>query len=153
MRKFIDLSGRIFCHLTILHRIQNKDRHKVYWLCQCDCGEKIILQTARLVNGSYTSCGCFEHEKEFKKNLSSLNRRSKKHNARIGDMPVTLQMIRELFAEYNHTCAYCDAPATSIDHVVPLSKGGLHIIENLVPACIYCNSSKGAKLLSEWVKK
>ena len=39
----------------------------------------------------------------------------------------------------------------SIDHVVPLSRGGKHEIENLLPACRSCNSSKGAKLLEEWL--
>lgn len=32
-----------------------------------------------------------------------------------------------------------------IDHYVPLSKGGRHIIENLVVSCPKCNLSKGAK--------
>jgi len=49
-------------------------------------------------------------------------------------------------------CAYCGATGDmSIDHVVPLSRGGKHEIENLLPACRSCNSSKGAKLLEEWL--
>jgi len=47
-------------------------------------------------------------------------------------------------------CAYCPAPATTVDHVVPISKGGKHAEGNLVPACLRCNSSKGDKLLIEW---
>lgn len=44
-------------------------------------------------------------------------------------------------------CAYCKCkftdklPAT-VDHVIPLSKGGLHTISNLVLACRPCNSRK-----------
>lgn len=47
-------------------------------------------------------------------------------------------------------CRYCGRPATSIDHVVPVSKGGKDEPDNLVPACRSCNSSKGSKALDDW---
>jgi len=47
-------------------------------------------------------------------------------------------------------CVYCGAPATTVDHVTPLAKGGRHAVSNLVPACQPCNSSKAAKLLANW---
>ncbi len=52
--------------------------------------------------------------------------------------------------EYGGRCAYCSRPATTQDHVVPLSRGGRHEIANVVPACKSCNSSKRDKLVSEW---
>ncbi|WP_460877891.1 RHS repeat-associated core domain-containing protein, partial [Rhodanobacter koreensis] len=50
-------------------------------------------------------------------------------------------------------CSYCGKPmATTVDHVVPWAKGGSTTLPNLVPACISCNSSKGAKDLgTEWI--
>jgi 5-methylcytosine-specific restriction endonuclease McrA/predicted nucleic acid-binding Zn ribbon protein len=53
-------------------------------------------------------------------------------------------------AEYDGRCAYCGEPGSTMDHVVPLIRGGPHTIENVVPACSRCNSSKGSKLMSEW---
>lgn len=48
-------------------------------------------------------------------------------------------------------CVYCGATASiEIDHVVPISRGGLHRPDNLAPACKRCNTSKGNRLLSEW---
>lgn len=41
------------------------------------------------------------------------------------------------------TCSYCSRPATSVDHIKPVSKGGTHALENLVGCCSSCNSSKG----------
>ncbi|MEU6633836.1 HNH endonuclease signature motif containing protein [Streptomyces parvus] len=55
-----------------------------------------------------------------------------------------------IFARYGETCAYCDAPAEHIDHVVPISKGGPDAEHNLLPACAPCNLGKGAKTLAEW---
>jgi len=32
--------------------------------------------------------------------------------------------------------------AWEVDHSVPISRGGTDYLQNLVPACIYCNRSK-----------
>ncbi|WP_408056991.1 HNH endonuclease [Streptomyces changanensis] len=41
-------------------------------------------------------------------------------------------------------CALCNSrPATTADHIVPLSRGGTNDIENLRPACGPCNFSRG----------
>jgi len=47
-------------------------------------------------------------------------------------------------------CVYCGAPATTVDHIVPLSRGGGNGRENLAAACATCNTEKGSLLLSEW---
>ncbi|MDB4875733.1 MAG: hypothetical protein JWM41_2179 [Gemmatimonadetes bacterium] len=38
-----------------------------------------------------------------------------------------------------------------MDHVIPISRGGSHTRENVVPACRSCNSKKGDLMLLEWV--
>ena len=62
---------------------------------------------------------------------------------------------RRLQARYHHSCAYCACASEKVtmDHVVPLVRGGGHSIGNLLPACQKCNSSKGHKLLVEWMKR
>jgi 5-methylcytosine-specific restriction endonuclease McrA len=57
-----------------------------------------------------------------------------------------------LIEEFASHCAYCGKPVEKPepDHVVPLSRGGLNEIGNLLPACRSCNASKNKKLLSEW---
>ena len=48
-------------------------------------------------------------------------------------------------------CAYCGSTENiTIDHIVPLSRGGKHEASNLAPACLPCNCSKSGQLLSEW---
>ncbi len=50
----------------------------------------------------------------------------------------------------NPYCFYCNAQLTfnesTLDHVIPLSKGGSNRIENLVLACSDCNQKKDNKL-------
>lgn len=38
----------------------------------------------------------------------------------------------------------------TLDHVVPLFRGGNHTADNLRVACDYCNKSKGARTLTEY---
>ena len=48
-----------------------------------------------------------------------------------------------------HRCAYCGKSATTIDHVLPRSRGGRDSWENLVACCLRCNNIKGDKTPSE----
>ena len=61
----------------------------------------------------------------------------------------------ELIEAHGAICAYCGEPAKEasdfhIDHVLPKSKSGKTIRENLVLACPKCNARKNAFLLREW---
>lgn len=51
-------------------------------------------------------------------------------------------------------CHYCRRPvgtkALTLDHVVPLVRGGRSIRANMVPACKDCNSKKQSLLAWEW---
>lgn len=55
---------------------------------------------------------------------------------------------RGIFARDDHCCQYCGGAAESIDHVIPRSKGGLHVWDNVVAACRACNVRKGDRLLA-----
>lgn len=56
---------------------------------------------------------------------------------------------RAVFARDRHICQYCGGRAESIDHVVPRSRGGGHIWENVVAACRRCNTRKMNRLPTE----
>jgi len=56
---------------------------------------------------------------------------------------------RAIFARDGGRCVYCAAPATSIDHVIPRSRGGMHSWENVVSACHKCNHQKADRTLKE----
>jgi hypothetical protein len=48
-------------------------------------------------------------------------------------------------------CTYCtEVPADTIDHVVPVSRGGPTIRGNLVAACRRCNSRKNARPVEDF---
>jgi hypothetical protein len=85
--------------------------------------------------------------------LYSLNRRTFGKQALT--IPFTHEQWEQRMSMWGGRCAYCgccfdeDHPMQK-DHVIPLSKGGPHILANLRPACSRCNNSKGIKSLKEW---
>lgn len=66
--------------------------------------------------------------------------------------PITKEIWNAIVAKHNGCCAYCkvETPYLELDHVVPLSRGGKHAVENIVPACRACNTSKNNRTLDEW---
>jgi 5-methylcytosine-specific restriction endonuclease McrA len=61
-------------------------------------------------------------------------------------VPLTRKAV---FARDGGRCVYCDATATSLDHVVPRSRGGQHVWENVVSACGRCNHVKADRAVAE----
>src|SRR3954471_6889257 len=54
---------------------------------------------------------------------------------------------RAVFARDGGRCVYCGAAASSLDHVVPRSRGGAHTWENVVASCARCNHTKADRTL------
>lgn len=66
----------------------------------------------------------------------------------------TTQDILRMKKVQRGKCYYCGCKLTKyhVDHVIPLSRGGSNDPSNLVLACPSCNTSKGDRLPSEWIK-
>ncbi len=61
-------------------------------------------------------------------------------------VPLTRKAV---FARDGGRCVYCGAVATSLDHVVPKSRGGSHTWDNVVSACGRCNHVKADRAVAE----
>jgi len=54
--------------------------------------------------------------------------------------------------ENNNICIYCgNQDKLTVEHILPRSRGGEDITDNIVMVCKHCNSSKGDKGLYEWL--
>lgn len=55
---------------------------------------------------------------------------------------------------FDHSCAYCGKKGVDLEqeHVIPVSKGGHYIRQNIVPACESCNSSKNNNDIEYWYR-
>lgn len=101
-----------------------------------------------------------EHKKKYKRKWNKTetgkanNQRGNiKRRAKFKEIINTLTFDEwlNILKKYKYRCAYCgkkfdlfDRPTR--DHIIPLTKGGDNIKENIVPACQSCNSKKYDKI-------
>ena len=95
---------------------------------------------------------------ESEKGVDYLSKKRQRHRRRRLNKEtsgtLTAYEYRVIVHAYRKKCAYCgkitrtnvsdhDPDLRTIDHVIPLSKGGEHSRTNVVPACRACNDLKG----------
>jgi 5-methylcytosine-specific restriction endonuclease McrA len=72
--------------------------------------------------------------------------KSRRRKARLRGnhvIQVTTVEISKRFDAFGHACAYCGCSGDlHIEHFLPISKGGTHVLSNILPACQPCNYSK-----------
>lgn len=96
-----------------------------------------------------------EHRQTKRYKQSHTNGEQRRRARKLGAAStLTTQEWRELIAQYGGRCAYCNDPCSSPtqDHVVPLSRGGTHTRDNIVPACMGCNLNKRDKPVESWLR-
>jgi len=73
----IDLTGQKFNRLKVLS-YQGKFKRAQMWLCECDCGNKVVVNSAHLKNGHTKSCGCLNKER-----IKNLNIKTGQTNTKL----------------------------------------------------------------------
>lgn len=58
-------------------------------------------------------------------------------------VPLKQSDWEKVLAEQGSKCLRCGSPDITVDHIVPISKGGTNAKGNLQPLCSPCNSQKG----------
>lgn len=70
MSKFKDLTGQRFGRLTVLYRLHNCHKKRVHWLCHCDCGKLVEVQSGHLLSSHTKSCGCLSTDKSIQRSTT-----------------------------------------------------------------------------------
>jgi 5-methylcytosine-specific restriction endonuclease McrA len=76
------------------------------------------------------------------------NNKRRATKASVGGVVLSSEW-ESLLDKYNHVCLRCgrDNVKLTLDHVVPISKGGRNTIDNIQPLCGKCNSFKSTKTI------
>lgn len=79
-----NLIGKQFGHLTVIAKSDKRgSQHEYMWVCQCDCGKRVLETTSSLNSGQAISCGHVRREKS-KENLKYTEHR---HMTQLNDKP------------------------------------------------------------------
>ena len=175
-----NLKGNKFNRLTVLKQSESRlygNTKKRMWMCKCDCGNELILNTSALTSGNTKSCGCLHNEKSKENSIKSRYKISKKdagfNNVKNSYKSNALSRNKsfeltedELKVLFKSNCYYCgDEPSNimkssyynytyngidRIDNNIGYTK------DNSVSCCYMCNRSKNnntEKQFLDWAKR
>jgi len=95
----------------------------------------------------------YEIDHEYRLEVRQRARLRKARERGNGGIHVKGKSIRQRFEQFGHQCAYCGATGDlQIEHLIPISKGGTHVLGNILPACLRCNYSKHANDAETWYR-
>lgn len=103
-------------------------------------------------------------ERKRKKEATKAAARVAHAQAKTSNGDVSILRRRKVLHDYGYRCWYCGMElvdrwgtlnpdgedSATIDHFVPLSRGGTNALDNLVPACRSCNGAKGSQTVEEF---
>lgn len=142
-------------------------------LVECnECGETFLFwpsweRYGRRVAPMFCSERCSNrHAKRSQRGKDNIRHRLRRYgNEHARRDPITLDKLLERDGNKCYICGCetdksdhtysangyfcCGSKYPTVDHVIPLKRGGLHVWENVKIACHRCNSLKSDKLLSE----
>lgn len=116
------------------HKKENKERNRNY--------RKNNPEKIKKIKNNYR-----------KNNPETVQKHRMTRRARKAQNGVFKVFNKELHKLMNSPCVACGSTnQITIDHIIPIARGGTHSIGNLQSLCRSCNSSKVDKTMTEWKK-
>ena len=162
MGKKLNLVDQRFGKILITKEAGKLNNKTYYWVGVCDCGNEVIVRGADLRIGNTKSCGCLQKTRVIETNKKRLGINSpvykhgqantaayktnkvQKRNAIKRNQTPELTKLEQSRLNFIYEVAGTMVKY-EVDHIQPLSKGGLHHPDNLQILEVSLNRSKNAK--------
>ncbi len=129
-----------------LERIQQKDRER-------SVQQNAARNTRRAANPEKIRA---IDRQRYQDNPEPMLTRNRARRARLANAlcTLTVEQWEAILELADRQCIYCGASVDiTMDHLIPLARGGSHTADNVAPACRSCNSSKGIKTVVEFMEE
>lgn len=173
-----NLIGKKFGKLKVIAYHHTDKEHKRCWLCECDCGNTVIVPTGSLSSGNTKGCGCMRG-KNLNKNrkyyndfdtATSIIYNGYKMKAKLRSIDFNLNK-EDFIKLIKGSCCYCGIESShSFNYYkgrffeTPILWNGIdrvdnkkgYSVENCVSCCEICNRSKSDLTTEQfltWVKR
>ena len=127
-----------------------------------EIGGLMVTLLALAESYHYEATGWFDEELRRIESLPAdkfILRQLVNHAAGIGDLPevnspqaekmIGNEELLAMWRKINTECSFCGSTEDlTVDHIIPVSRGGTNDLENLQPLCRSCNSYKKDRLIS-----
>lgn len=92
------------------------------------------------------------HDKQYKEThpeKKKVDRHARRTREKNAEGSFTLEEWEQLKMQFGYKCAYCGkTKELTVDHKIPLARGGTNYISNIQPLCMLCNQKKGTSILA-----
>ena len=156
-----ELIGKKFNKLLIIEVMPKASYRRKKYRCQCDCGNIVIVEAAKVVNNHTKSCGCIRKEIDYgakrRKAFGVANRNALiynyRHNAKYKGIDFNLT-DEEMIKIFESDCYYCGTEPIfefkkqklngpyKFNGIDRLDNEKGYYLDNVVPCCSKCNFIK-----------
>lgn len=79
-----NLAGKMFGRLKCIEKVgRDPVSRTIRWLCECSCGQQLIVRSTSLLTGNTKSCGCLQRESARKVGRRKIHGLSEESNTGI----------------------------------------------------------------------
>jgi len=156
-----------FCSRKCMGEYNIIPSSKTKVFCTC-CNKEFTKRTDHLTQNNFCTKACaytfrkkenalwrdVNYIKDYHRNYSHINRekviqtqKTRRSQKATTQNRLTAKEWRVIVEICGGICLKCGDKNITIDHIIPLSKGGTHCKNNVQPLCRKCNSSKGVKTI------
>lgn len=127
----VNFIGKQFGKLTVVEYMGNS-----YYLCRCECGNKVVVEACNLTSGNTKSCGCYQRQRTNEANFKSLV------GQRFGKLVAVERVANNRFDHVCYRCK-CDCGGETIVDSTNL--------KNSNTTSCGCIKSKGEMKINQWL--